>query len=189
MPNEKLSALLDDACSDAEIDSLLAEFERDAQLGEQWSRLCIAHEVRQGTRIRRQQVDIVAGVMDRLTRESAALPASRVVTLAPRRRIPWRPLAGLAMAASVAALAVSLGLNFGAVESVPGVDAAPGALQTVALEAAPLDDDLRQYLIEHSSAAADRGVGGALSYARFAVRTADAGLAQTVAYETGGTQP
>jgi negative regulator of sigma E activity len=125
---------------------------------------------------------------------AAPTPAAAFAATTPAARFNWQPLTGWAVAASIAV--VALVLNFSGTQDVqrelnPGVAAMPQVtapvsnsntvrrpryLQTVAatpedLQAA--DDDLRNYLIEHSNSLADRGMGGALSYARFAAHTAE----------------
>jgi negative regulator of sigma E activity len=199
MSQESLSALLDGECSDQELDALLDALDRSPELKASWSRLHVAREARAGLPIR--QVDICAAVMAQLDRAPDAARAN-VVELASRRKpLPWRPLAGLAAAASVAAVAVTLGFNFGTVQTAGnggGIATAglpaPG-LRDVALTSAneapqghaEIDDDLRNYMIEHSNTLAERGVGGALSYARFAARTADEAYVQPAALTAGGS--
>ena len=202
MAQEKLSALMDGECTSAELDALLDEMDRAPELKQCWSRMCAAHDARTGTRIGRSDVDIAAGVMVRLAAEAPPQTSTKVVELAtrrPRRTLAWRPAAGFAAAASVAALAVTLGLNFGSVDEMPGadrgvvlnsagaVDAALRGQDVAAIDVA--DEDLNQYLIEHSNTMADRGVGGTLSYARFAARSADAVYAQPASYGLDGSQP
>lgn len=119
--------------------------------------------------------------------------AATVVASAPSRR-RWQPAVGLAAAASITALALVAG---GRLLSQP-VGVAPAALQAAKAEAIPADlvatvaatagepretrwaqidaDAARQlndYLMEHSNSRAEAGMGGSLSYARLAVRTAD----------------
>lgn len=191
MPQEKLSALLDGECSDAELDALLAEMERAPELKTQWSRLCTAHDARAGTHVR-GDVDIVAGVMAQISR-AAPQTSDKVVELASRRRpaMGWRSWTGLAAAASVAAVAVTLGLNFGSVtaERDGQLVASAVGVESSRLQTAAVDEDLRQYMIEHSNTLADRGVGGTLSYARFAARSSDAAFAQPASYSPDGSQP
>ncbi|WP_028080742.1 sigma-E factor negative regulatory protein [Solimonas soli] len=196
MSQESLSALLDGECSDQELDALLEALDRSPELMGSWSRLHAAREARAGLRVRR--LDITAAVMARLD-EAPDAPRAKVVELASRRKpLAWRPLAGLAAAASVAAVAVTLGFNFGTVPAagngpVETASAPAAALQPVALSAAndaggnaQIDDDLRNYMIEHSNTLAERGVGGALSYARFAARTADEAYVQPVSMTASG---
>lgn len=191
MSQETLSALLDGECSPEELDALLDALETSPPLKQQWSRLCAAHDARSGVRVWSAGADdFCAAVMAGIAAEQPPQAERKVVPLTVRNKrvLPWRQAAGLALAASVAAVAVTLGFNFGKVGGAgsPGdaqiVDG--GALQTVAMENPAVDDDLRNYLLEHSNTLADRGVGGALSYARFAARTGDAAFAQPASLTT-----
>ena len=194
MVKDSLSALLDGECSAKELDQLLDELDRSPELAQQWSRLCLAREAAEGTRIGAEQPCICAGVMSRLDEQSEAHP--KVIDLAARRlaRFPkiaayWKPAVGFAAAASMGAAAVLL-VQPAADRTLPGVDAngftsgqlagwvpagGSGALQPVA----SLDRDdahaemLQQYLMDHSNAIAGDGVGGTLRYARFAAHTAE----------------
>ena len=193
--HESLSALLDGECGPDDLDRLLDEMDRDPALKSVWSRMCQAREVQEGTRIAREQPCICDGVMARLDAPAAVDRGAKVVALtAPpvaRKRFDWKPWSGWAVAASVAMFAVVL--NLGGNESRAPSDLTPGLvpqvsspvsiplptqrarnLQTVSLTAdeQAADEDLRNYLIEHSNALADRGMG-TLSYARFAAHTAE----------------
>lgn len=118
-----------------------------------------------------------------------AAPAAKPLRM--RRR--WQPAVGLAAAASITAAVVLVG---GRLLSHP-VGAAPAALQaqaevvpadlvaTVASNGADVGEtrwtnidadaarQLNDYLMEHSNSRSEAGMGGSLSYARLAVRTAD----------------
>ncbi|AXQ30227.1 hypothetical protein D0B54_16775 [Solimonas sp. K1W22B-7] len=107
----------------------------------------------------------------------------------------WKPLAGFAAAASFGAAAVLVALPQGhqagsipggaggfspasvtAPVSLPLPSGRPQGLRAVSASAAEIqqlqEDDLSNYLIEHSNTAASRGMGGTLSYARFAAHNA-----------------
>jgi len=199
MANESLSALFDGECSPEEMDRLLDEMEREPEMKAAWSRMCVAREAREGTRVKRDQPCICAGVMSQL--DAAPAPAgAKVVDLVAQqpasakvpRSFDWRALSGWAVAASVAMVAVAL--NFGGNSrdamdaagnsslpqvstpvSVPMPNRRPRNLQTVSLspDEQAMDEDLRNYLIEHSNTLAERGMGGTLSYARFATYNTD----------------
>ena len=197
MPQESLSALLDGECTGPELDRLLDELERSPQMGEQWSRLCLAREARAGTRIGSEQPCICADVMSRLDTAPAGTDA-KVVDLAVRRaklfagrRHPrvaslWKPAVGFAAAASVGAAAMMFlqpqknglaesGGSFGPAASLATIEPADRNVRAVAtsdVEHAHAQM-LREYLMDHSNAVADEGVGGTLRYARFAAHTAE----------------
>jgi negative regulator of sigma E activity len=191
MPQDSLSALLDGECSSAELDQLLDEMERSPELAAQWSRLCMARDAQAGTRIAAGQADFCSRVMAQLDAAPAAVDA-KVVDLAVRRaaRAPrlaafWKPAIGFAAAASVGAAAIMLiqpqaeptavpaSAGLVANGTVAGWSAAAPALRTVSAEDTAHAQMLREYLMDHSSAVADEGVGGTLRYARFAAHTAE----------------
>jgi len=197
MPQESLSALLDGECTGSELDRLLDELERSPDLGTQWSRLCMAREARAGTRIKTDQPCICADVMSQLDAAPAVADA-KVVDLAVHRantagarrgRVTamWKPMVGFAAAASVGAAAVMfLQPQSGGGLAEPGMGPAPAGVATIGSTdrnlrtVATSDVDqahaqmLREYLMDHSNAIADEGVGGTLRYARFAAHTAEA---------------
>ncbi len=208
--HESLSALLDGECGPDDLDRLLDEMERDPALKAAWSRMCQAREAQEGTRMAREQACICDGVMARLDAPAVAGPSAKVVALtAPpvaRKQFDWKPWSGWAVAASVAVVAVAL--NLGGNDARAPNDLNPGFapqvsspvsiplptqrarnLQAVSLtpDEQAADEDLRNYLIEHSNALADRGMG-TLSYARFAAHTAEL-RPQPAVFETAGGQP
>lgn len=191
--HESLSALMDGELAPHDLDRLLAETDADPALLQTWSRLCAARDAGDGTRIPASRDTWVSDLMQAVRAEPLplALAHPQVASLAARRRRPiWQPLAGLAVAASVAMVAVTLSLNTAPLadpavaDSVSDPDAAapvaaPRDLRLVSNEgvAQPLDADetwlLNNYLLEHNNALASQGVGGTLRYARFAAHTTD----------------
>ncbi|MDR3415335.1 MAG: sigma-E factor negative regulatory protein [Nevskia sp.] len=109
--DESLSALLDGECSADEIDHLLAELDGAPALKGRWSRMCLVREALQNTQVEAPAAGFSAGVMAAIRQDQAASRGGKVVPLpvvaANRGGVPrWRPLAGMAMAASLGALAV-----------------------------------------------------------------------------------
>lgn len=206
MTHETLSALLDGECTDQELDALLDALEREPEMKATWGRMQLARDVRGGTPVR-YQIDICAAVMAGLGAAPDGL-RPKVVELAARHRprVSWRAAAGFAAAASVAAVAITLGVNFGSVHGDSPVLTAANDAVAVPQQVAgirnvgfggaaaagqgngQMNEDLRYYMIEHSNTLADRGVGGALSYARFAANTADEAFAQQANLTSGGNQ-
>lgn len=194
MSQESLSALFDGECSDAELGALLSELDADSALKARWSRHSLARDVLRGQHFKAAPVDICAGVMAAIQAEPVS---QKVVDIASRRaprkaRPVWQSVTGLAAAAAVGAIAVTLGVNYGRVQNTlpeGQLSASVAQLQPVSYQpAAETDEDLRNYLIEHSNTLADRGVGGALSYARFAAHSGEA-YAQPASLSYGGSQP
>jgi len=194
MAKDTLSAIFDGECSPAELDRFLDELDQSPELKQAWSRMCLSRDAAEGVRVGAAQPCICDDVMRRIDTEPATF-SDKVVPIV-RRGLSsyWKPAIGLAAAASFGAIAVSL--NFSGHDSLGGT-ASPGLVPQVSspvsmpivshparnlrmvsaspqdLQQMEQDDDLRAYLIEHSSAIADRGMGGALSYARFAAHTGD----------------
>jgi negative regulator of sigma E activity len=201
MSYEKLSALLDGECSAEEMDSLLAEFAQSPELKAQWSRLCLSREATEGTLYRKGQSCIVAGVMANLDKAPVELAKPNVVELRRPRAMLIKQAAGWAVAASVAMVAMLVGVNShnetsvpvstAAVQNVTPMTTEPVSypvvlprqarnLQSVALRSngeqqwQDAGDDLDNYLIEHNSSLAEQGIGmgGTLRSARFAAHSA-----------------
>jgi negative regulator of sigma E activity len=114
MSEELLSALMDGECSPGEVKRLMEEIGRSPALQQRWSRMCLVREALQGTQVQAAAPDFCAGVMGAIARDQAAAAADRpakVVSLPARSRpaaanaARWQPFAGLAVAASVAAVA------------------------------------------------------------------------------------
>lgn len=182
MPKDSLSALLDGECSGPELDRLLDELARSPELAQQWSRLCLAREARKGTQVRADQPCICAGVMDQLD----AVPVGNVVDLAvhrasrPAMTRAWKPLVGFAAAASMGAAAVYfVQPNYEPLRS-SGSNLASAWNQDVAVAPRVVSSGdeayaqmLSEYLMDHSNAIANEGMGGTLRYARFAAHTAE----------------
>ncbi|MEQ1437837.1 sigma-E factor negative regulatory protein [Fontimonas sp. SYSU GA230001] len=209
MAKDSLSALLDGECTASELDRILDELDRSDELKASWTRLCMARDVLEGVRIRRPAADLCTGVMARLDERPASVTGRVTPLVRPRARTYWKPLAGLAAAASVAAIAVSLNLrpaesggspSFLGVPQVAGEVSLPPAqrrpreLLSVALDSdaaaqarrGTIPDELRDYLIEHSNTLANRGMGATLSYARFAAHSVSEPAAMPVSAELSG---
>lgn len=113
MSYEKLSALLDGECSAEELDRLLEDLDRSPELKAQWSRLCTTRDTMEGVRIRKDQPCICAGVMANLDKAPAELAKPNVVELRRPRSMIMKQAAGWAVAASVATVAMLVGVNSG----------------------------------------------------------------------------
>lgn len=123
MSDELLSAMLDGECTPGELKRLLDSLEQSPALKQRWSRMCLVREAMQGTQVRAGKAapaDFCAGVMAAIAKEQDAAPVhtpgkapSKVVAMPVRRPAAaaaanasrWQPVAGLAAAASIAAVA------------------------------------------------------------------------------------
>lgn len=186
MMQETLSALLDGECTPAELDRLLDEMDRDPTLKARYSRMILARDARQNTRVRSAEIDFSAAVMAALDTEPEHKDSSKVLTF--QRRSPnfWRPLAGLALAAGMGAVAVlAIRPQTAPLPAALPLSTQQAPAETLSAEAVEVanhrwprpDEDnaeqLNNYLIAYSQSRAQQGMGGTLGYARFAAHTAE----------------
>lgn len=206
--DEQLSALLDGECTAQELDAVLDAFEQSEAPAAEFDRLVASRDALAGTRVDLAPAGFVGGVMAAVAADSvdAAEAATDKVTpiFAASARRRWQPAAGLALAASVAAVAF-LGLR--PVDDAPLlpppaiVASAPVAPASVAREnrtaavnslvSAPQPTRVRgprqpegnarlaSYMIDYSNARSAQGFGGALGYARVAAYAGNGAVAQT----------
>ena len=202
MSSEMLSAALDGELIPEELDRLLDQVEQSPELKLQWSRLCLARDALGGARVRADRPCIAKAVMADVGADS---PSQKVVPLVAKKqfasRVAWRPVIGLATAASVASVAFVLGYRpiapppvttakapaslvattpVAARQQMAVVDTAaarPVAVDTrSAAPEAQEEWDARQlnsYLMDYSSYRAGAGMSDTLGYARFAAHTAE----------------
>lgn len=177
--DETLSALLDGECTPAELDLLLQRMKDDPGLGQRFARMAMNQELRRGLRVPAVPADFADRVMAALPERPDA-PAkgpktgTNVVSLP--RRASWQPLAGLAAAAglgAVAVLAMKPAPEPVAPVAVPVAEAAPAEVEFVELSDANARQ-LRNYVMAYSQSRAQQGLGGTLGYARYAAYTRDA---------------
>lgn len=143
------------------------------------------------------EADEAAGVTETPKVVPLRRPAPAVVAAPSRVRRRWQPAVGLAAAASITAAVVVVGGNLlsspvgtSAVVARNAATAAGTTLATAATDVAEsasaaiaetrwaaIDGaaarQLNDYLMEHSNSRYEAGMGGSLSYARLAVRSAD----------------
>ncbi|QHS09835.1 sigma-E factor negative regulatory protein [Sinimarinibacterium sp. NLF-5-8] len=204
MTEDALSALLDGECTPEELDRLLDALEHSDTLKQTWSRMCLGRDLLGGVQVRAQQPCICEGVMSRLQPredEQRAHPTVVPLTRAPRQGMRWKPAAAWAMAAGMAAVAVMVAIpdpdhsaDLMTLAAAPAADeaSAPGvAVASISPEQrrAAAQEELRQYLIEHSSTLADRGMGATMSYARVAAHSVGDPMLQSASFDFTGEQP
>lgn len=177
MTNETLSALLDGECTSAEVDRQLAAMERDPALKAQYSRLVFARDALRGSRAKALDPHFANRVLAALDQADPA--PSTVVPFRLRHAPVWRPLAGLAIAAGLAAVAV-LVLRPAGLEAPPAqlLSAAPAAASEPARHWTELDAAnarrLNSYVSAYRQSRGEQGVGGTLSHARYATHVESA---------------
>jgi sigma-E factor negative regulatory protein RseA len=173
--NEQLSALVDDELEEAEQDLLTRQVARDSELGQRLLRYQLISDAMQNHLPEQVDPGFSRRVHDALRYEPAGLgnPIARG-----RLAGLLRPVAGLAVAASVAVVAVTaLQHNRQEPASPPAMATAPadntyiraqdGAL-AVATRPGPkaVRNKLDIYLVNHNEYAASRGMQGMLPYVR-----------------------
>ena len=144
---ELMSAMLDGECTPAEMDQLLGAIEADPALMARWSRLCMPRDALADTRVRSATPDFCAGVMAAIRQDEPAT-SSKVVPLRRPAAAPpvvrpavrasrWQPMAGVAAAASIAAVAAVGGYRWLNQPLNPGV-AGPAVAANSSVAATPV---------------------------------------------------
>ena len=185
---EQISAFLDNELTAQEVESTLAQIGTQGDLRRSWDRYHLIGDAIRGEGVRISREGIADRVRERVETEPAILaPSVSGFGWGKSGQVQWlRPVAGAALAASVAALAVMVLPEFTA--STP--EAEPTRLASTPapagevylerkgmrwknLEQPGLENKLNRYLVDHSEYASARGMTGVLPYASF------------VSYDTG----
>jgi sigma-E factor negative regulatory protein RseA len=168
---EQLSALVDDELDELERPLLLGRLQRDRALRETLGRYELIGEVLRGSG---QPAALgVASRVEAALSGDAALHGAEPMHGASRW---WKPLAGVAVAASVAVVAVYL-VHPGQQDAGPTLANAPAPeIRTVEVQGEggeqwariqpQVDERLSGYLVNHNEYAASRGVQGVMPYVR-----------------------
>ena len=179
---EQLSALADDELNDVEQPLLLGRLQRDAELRACLGRYQLIGEVMRGT-----GATATLGIAGRV--QQALADDMPVSAEASERIALWKPVAGLAVAASVALVAVLTvtSVSDNPANNVPSLATAdlapvvapvlatgPAVTQASDISGEPrwdrlepsIDKRLSGYLVNHNEYAASRGVQGVMPYVR-----------------------
>jgi len=167
---EQLSAFMDGELPAAEERLLLARLERDPELRAAWERYHMVSDVMRDS-LPRQRVSVADSVMASIADEAPMRVA--------RGRSWLKPVAGVAVAASVAMVAVLTVQQRGPMpaEVVPGSAAssgqsmlAPGAIRSAAWEQVQPEtrNQLNRYLMRHEQHSSRRPIQGLFPYAHIA---------------------
>jgi sigma-E factor negative regulatory protein RseA len=177
---EQLSALVDDELDDAERPLLLGRLQRDPRLGTCLGRYQLIGEVMRGGDVEAASL----GVADRVRRALEEDEPMHVPVYGRGKQQRWlKPLAGLAVAASVALVAVlavtsvRTGDNSAQVPELASVQQPVIPAASVARVGDSTDEQwdrldpliekrLSGYLVNHNEYAASRGVQGVMPYVR-----------------------
>lgn len=184
---EQLSALLDDEIDEMERPLLLGRLQRDPQLREYMSRYQLIGEVMRGAG-RVETLGLAGRVQKALAEDPPGVAVSDAGQDTPTAAPWWRPLAGFAVAASVALVAVfsvtsvqdeatpsAPTVAASGPAAVPGVAAVSGAGGNEVVRVSDeqwkriepvIDKRLTGYLVNHNEYAASRGMQGVMPYVR-----------------------
>lgn len=178
---ESLSALLDGEGDRRETSEMLGQLGQSPELEATMARYSLIGQALRGEAIHQEALDIHVQVSQRLAQEPTVLAPMPSDRSSPSERW-WRPLAGVAIAASVAALAVVFAPGL---MQPPGGAVSPGIASTHApLAATPVQMDISQgtrwtdgqpavedklngYLADHSEFAIQGGAPSLIPYASF----------------------
>jgi len=178
--HEGLSALLDGEIHGSEVDTLLDDLRQDQAMAAKLARYSLIGHSLRGEPIHHQALDIHATVSRRLADEPAILAATGSAKVLTHPHW-WRPAAGLAIAASVAALAIALVPQvvsqdpakpvFDTVAQTPAVPAlqpVSARQQTRWTQGQPeIESKLNAYLADHNEFASQGSMTGLIPYASF----------------------
>lgn len=167
--DEQISALMDGELSERELPGVLQRLRKDADLAGRWQRYHLIRDALHGTLPDHVNFDLSARIHDALRDEP-------VVFAPPRRKRDFRPwlrqAAGMAIAASVAAIAI---LTFQAVydESPTMAAKEQAAAEMVAQQPMRTDPRLDAYLVNHNEHSVSTGMHGMLPYVRIVSQGAE----------------
>ncbi len=160
--NERLSALVDEEVDDSELRRAIADLSADPEARARWGRYHLIGSAMRG-QVPNPRMDLSRRVAQALETETPA----PVVPL--RRPGLSRPAIGLAVAASVTAVAILTVQTLGPGDEAPVVASSVPAAATGRETAEPRQDRdrrLNPYLINHNEYAAASGMQGVLPYVR-----------------------
>lgn len=174
--NEQLSALIDDELPENEQEFLMRRIEQDAELRSTWSRYHLIGDV-----LRNKMPMAIDGEFSRKVSfaiDQVSRPAARQ-NLSGKKRNLLKPLAGLAVAASVAMMAIvglqNLTGNQSPAEDFPKIATqvnSPNLIQArgTRWDRSPpeVESRLNGYLVNHGEYANSTNLHGMLQYARIA---------------------
>ncbi|CAL1239380.1 sigma-E factor negative regulatory protein [Candidatus Methylocalor cossyra] len=156
---EKLCLLLDGELGLEESLELLARIERDETLRAQWQRYCLIRESLKSGAVLLPDSRFTDRVRAALTREPAVVAPNRLA----RRRSPRKKWVAVALAASLAGLAVQAGRALHEQGPSLGGDlVARSDPADLDVQAASLDTEFRDYLVTHYETAYLNGAQGLL---------------------------
>ncbi len=179
--NEQVSALLDNELSDSELASVLTELNHKHDLRQTWDRYHLIGDVMRGEPVQLGSTEISDRVRHLVDSEPAIISRPQHGTKGDKKPLWTRPLAGAALAASVATVAVIsapgfLGLDEPAQPQLTASNintTTPVRRQNISgtrwknLTEPSLESRLNGYLVDHSEHASPGTGMGVMPYATF----------------------
>ena len=166
---ERLSALVDGELTEHEAVGMLDRLNHDVELKQVWERYHLVSDVMRNNLPRVTSVDLVGQVRESLDAEPTTVVPMR------RRRIDLKPVAGFALAASIAMVAVlafrgqmgAEGPEREAIAGNAGVPAGPTELAGMRwnVDRPDVEQRLNAYLVNHNGHTGN-GMGNMLPYVR-----------------------
>jgi sigma-E factor negative regulatory protein RseA len=175
--NEQISAMFDDELNAEEYELLIRRLKQDEQLQSNWQRYQLISDVLKKEKITSPGQNFVGAVSQQIDNESAIELAD---TPSQSKPISWlKPLTGVAIAASVAAMAIvgiqNINPGYAPADPVPALAQSPvqQSIQPVAgtrwdLQQPETEMRLNGYLVNHSEYTSGISLQGMVNYARIA---------------------
>ncbi len=175
--NEQISAMFDDELNAEEYELLIRRLKQDEQLQTNWQRYQLISDVLKNEKMTSPGQDFVGAVSQQIQQESAIELASTPVQRKPNSWL--KPVTGMAIAASVAAMAIVGIQNINPIQSptelVPTLaqSSLQQPIQTVSgtrwnMQQPETEMRLNGYLVNHSEYTSNISLQGMVNYARIA---------------------
>ena len=179
--NEQVSALLDDELSDTEIASVLTGLNQQHELRQRWDRYHLIGDVMRGEPVQLKSTEISERVRQQVESEPAIISMPKRAGATGRKSLWVKPIAGAALAASVATVAVISAPGFLGLDEPAGPQLTVTNVSTVVpvsyqnisgtrwknLTEPSLETRLNGYLVDHSEHVSTGTGIGVMPYATF----------------------
>lgn len=179
--NEQVSALLDNELSDTEIASVLTGLNQQHELRQRWDRYHLIGDVIRGEPVQFKATEISERVRQQVESEPAIISMPKRAGATGRMSLWVKPIAGAALAASVATVAVITAPGFLGLDEPTGPQltvtnvstVVPASYQNISgtrwknLTEPSLETRLNGYLVDHSEHVSTGTGIGVMPYATF----------------------
>jgi sigma-E factor negative regulatory protein RseA len=179
--NEQVSALLDNELSESEMASALNELNSQSRLRQKWDRYHLIGDAMRGEPIQLRSTEISERVRLQVDSEPAIISTPKKGAPSGRKSLWTKPVAGAALAASVATIAVITAPGFLGLDETPTPQLTATNISTSTpvrrtnisgtrwknLTEPSLETRLNGYLVDHSEHASPGAGIGVMPYATF----------------------